>query len=332
MKTAMTRNSFSLVLLSAALLAGAGCDGLRERQDFSREREDSAYRAAIADYRAGRLDAAAKGFAKAIRKNPANASARFQYACLMQDAKKDYLEAACAYREYLMQQPESDKAKIARDRLALCERELAKALAEKHGLLGDDASAKEIAALKKDLSAAEARATSAEQQLADVREKYRSLSGEHERLVAAVKGTGADESLARRTDMADIKALLDEEDEEAPKGTDDTAREIAALKAEEAEETSGGALLLPKQASDAKAKRDAAKAVREEEAHAAAERAAAEKEKRPPTYVVQEGDTLYKIALRFYGRVSAWRRIRDANKAIISNDGRVKAGQTITLP
>ena len=61
-------------------------------------------------------------------------------------------------------------------------------------------------------------------------------------------------------------------------------------------------------------------------------RAAAEKARRPPTYVVQEGDTLYKIALRFYGRVAAWRLIRDANKTLISNDGRVRAGQTITLP
>ena len=49
-------------------------------------------------------------------------------------------------------------------------------------------------------------------------------------------------------------------------------------------------------------------------------------------FLVQEGDTLYKIALRFYGRVAAWRLIRDANKTQISNDGRVRAGQTSTLP
>ena len=54
--------------------------------------------------------------------------------------------------------------------------------------------------------------------------------------------------------------------------------------------------------------------------------------KRPQTYVVQEGDTLYRIAVRFYGRLSAWKAIRDANKATISNDGRVRAGDTITLP
>ncbi|MBO7684125.1 MAG: LysM peptidoglycan-binding domain-containing protein [Kiritimatiellae bacterium] len=53
---------------------------------------------------------------------------------------------------------------------------------------------------------------------------------------------------------------------------------------------------------------------------------------RPPTYEVQEGDTLYKIAVRFYGSIRAWKLIRDANKALISTDGRVQAGETIRLP
>ena len=327
-----TRNSLACASLSVALLSGAGCDAIRDRQDFARDRDDPAYRAALADYRAGRLDAAAKEFAKAIRKSPANASARFQYACLMQDTKKDYLEAFCAYREYLMQQPESDKASLAKDRLALCERELARELAEKHGLLSDETFTKEIAALKKDLASAESRAEAAEKKLADAQEKYRLLDGEHSRLLAAVKGTGSDESAARRTETVDLKALLDEEDDEAGPRSGATADEVAALKAEESEETSHGTSLLPKQTADDRARRDAAKALREEEERAAADRAAAEKAKRPSTYVIQEGDTLYKIALRFYGRVSAWRQIRDANKALISTDGRVKAGQSIVLP
>ena len=52
----------------------------------------------------------------------------------------------------------------------------------------------------------------------------------------------------------------------------------------------------------------------------------------PDTYVVQEGDTLYKIALRFYGRTSAWKMIREANKESITTDGRVRTGQTLKLP
>ena len=53
---------------------------------------------------------------------------------------------------------------------------------------------------------------------------------------------------------------------------------------------------------------------------------------RPETYVVQEGDTLYRIAVRFYGKMSAWTEIRDANKAIISTDGRIRVGQKLVLP
>ena len=53
---------------------------------------------------------------------------------------------------------------------------------------------------------------------------------------------------------------------------------------------------------------------------------------RPDTYVVQPGDTLTTIAARFYGSRGKWRDIRDANRTIISSDGRVNAGQTIKLP
>lgn len=316
--------------LAAALLPLAACDYVRDRQGAAQDLEDGAYRAALADYRAGRLDAAAKGFAKAIRKSPANASARFQYACLMQDAKKDYLEAFCAYREFLAQRPDSDKAALAKDRLAACERELARELAEKHRLLGNEAVEKEVASLRKDLKAAETRAAAAEKLLEAERTRNRALEGEHERLLTAVKGTGDGETTARRTSV-DVKDLLDEEEDETGV-RDTTLATAAALKAEEAEETAGGTALLPKRTDEDVARREAAQAVHAEEARAADERAEAERTRHPPTYVVQEGDTLYKIALRFYGRVAAWRKIRDANKATISNDGRVKAGQTIRLP
>jgi nucleoid-associated protein YgaU len=53
---------------------------------------------------------------------------------------------------------------------------------------------------------------------------------------------------------------------------------------------------------------------------------------RPKTYQVQEGDTLYKLSVKFYGNGGHWRRIREANRATISPDGRMKVGQVINLP
>ena len=39
-----------------------------------------------------------------------------------------------------------------------------------------------------------------------------------------------------------------------------------------------------------------------------------------------------RISAKFYGTNRRWREIRDANKAIISSDGRVRVGQVIKLP
>jgi nucleoid-associated protein YgaU len=331
----MKRNRiWKVACLALALAALTGCDKFLSRSSLAGDREDSAYRAALADYRAGRLDAAAEGFAKAIRRSPGNAEARFQYACLMQDTKKDYLEAFCAYREFLMQHPESDKARLAQDRLAICERELAKELAAKYKFSGGEAFAKEIAALREDVKAAETRATTAEKAAEEERARYQALESEHQRLVAVVKGTGAEEETAPTTKTVELKDILEEEDEEASAPTTSLA-EAKALKDEESAETAGGSSLLPEQYAADREKRDAAKAQKAEQDRLAAERAKkdeAENAKRPKTYVVQDGDTLYKIALRFYGRVSAWRRIREANKVMVPPSGDVKAGQKLVLP
>ena len=99
----MTKKLAALVILTAV----TGCD-YAARKDLAEERESRNYRAAMADYKAGRVDAAIAGFAKTIREEPANAGARFQYACLLQDSAKDYLGAFCAYHEYIVQHPESD--------------------------------------------------------------------------------------------------------------------------------------------------------------------------------------------------------------------------------
>ena len=53
---------------------------------------------------------------------------------------------------------------------------------------------------------------------------------------------------------------------------------------------------------------------------------------RPAVHVVQEGETLGMIALKYYGRKSAWVRIQEANKAKVSSDGNVKAGVVLDIP
>ena len=311
----------------AILTTLTACD-YAARKDLADERESRNYRAAMADYKAGRLDAAIAGFEKTVREEPANAGARFQYACLLQDSGKDPLGAFCAYHEYISQHPESDKASVAASRMATCEKELAQKLAVKHGITSASQGSAELEKAKSE--AAELRGTLAdrEKEIVEFRRRIAALESERGRLVAIVKGMG--ESADQPIEMPsrkELNELLEEEDVDEGE-RDRISAAVAKLRAEEKSETETGSSLLPARKKEDVEKRDAERAEeqrRREEALAAAH-------SHPPTYVVQEGDTLYRIAVRFYGRLSAWRSIRDANKAIISNDGRVRAGDTIKLP
>jgi len=50
------------------------------------------------------------------------------------------------------------------------------------------------------------------------------------------------------------------------------------------------------------------------------------------TYTVKSGDTLRKIAQRYYGDEMKWHAIRDANPELAANPDRIEVGQRITIP
>lgn len=55
-------------------------------------------------------------------------------------------------------------------------------------------------------------------------------------------------------------------------------------------------------------------------------------ERAPRTYVVRDGDTLASISRRFYKSSGKWKKIRDANRNTVDDPGKLKAGQTLTIP
>ena len=301
------RRLMALMALTTILTA---CD-YGARRDTRVEREDRTYRAAMSDYRAGRMDAAVSGFVDAVRKDPSNASARFQLACLQQDLKKDYVSAYCGYREFLLQHPESDRAKLARDRMAICEKEMARALATKHGFNSADAAIQRLDAAQAEIKTLKDRVTAAEKNLGGSQERVRALTAERDRLLAAVKGVGgndvtSEEDAAARAE--DVRTALKEKD---------------LLEEESDDEKSTGSSLIPVRKPEDLVKRETPPPAEKKDEKAAS---------RPKTYVVEDGDTLFGVAKRFYGSVQAWKAIRDANKAVISSDNRLKAGDTIVLP
>lgn len=306
-----------------ALMMLSACD-YAERKDTREEREDRQYRSAMADYKAGRLDAAIKGFENAIHADPGNASARFQLACLMQDYRKDYIEAFCGYHEFIKQHPKSDRVKLAKDRMALCEKALAMSLAEKHSLTDVGSLNEELEAMRKEAKSSRDRIAALEKDLQSARERVDALSADKKRMLAAIRSEGEDESVEPAAGKATVKAAKDLLEEDGDGDRVKMSDEIASLRDEEKDEVSASSALLPERKPGEVEARDAARA--------AAEKSKDVGPKHPETYVVQEGDTLYRIATRFYGTLHAWKRIKDANKALISSDGRLRAGDTIKLP
>ena len=293
----------AMALMALTILTA--CD-YAVRKDIRAERDDRAYRAAMDDYRAGRMDAAIAGLEKAVRNDPSNASARFQLACLQQDVKKDFLSAYCGYREFLLQQPESDRAKLARERLAVCEKEAARALSSKYGLNASDGLLKELDVVRAELKTAKSRVAAAEKNLADSQERVRALSADKDRLLAAVRG---EEAEGGEDSDGGMKAILKEKD---------------LLEEDRDDETSTGSSLIPV--------RKPVEAVKQEQQKPADVASGKKAPDRPKTYTVEDGDTLYGVAKKFYGNIQAWKAIREANKAVISSDNRLKAGDVITLP
>lgn len=300
-------------LFAAALIALAGCDYTASRR-VGDERQDGTYRAAMADYSAGRLEAARKGFEKVLRDDPANASARFQLACLLQEDAKDYFAALCNYHEYLQQHPASDKASLARDRTAICERLYAPELAKRMNLTDNASVAAENERLREENESLRQRAETASAKLAEAEARAAELSGEVARLRRLVPAADDTDEAVKMQPVADRELL------------DDDGAEVDRVKFSEDVKN----LLLEERSEKTSAPLPSAEA--EKPVAARSDPAAESAPAVPETYEVKEGETLTEIARRFYGRKSDWVRIRDANRATISTDGRVRAGQVITLP
>lgn len=50
------------------------------------------------------------------------------------------------------------------------------------------------------------------------------------------------------------------------------------------------------------------------------------------TYVVQSGDTLSKIAQRYYGDASLYNKIFDANRDVLKDPNKIQPGQKLRIP
>ncbi len=333
-----TDAAIAALLSFSLLLAGCGNGNLNsaERAD----RASRSYAAAMAELQAGRVDSAIRGFEDVVRNEPGNGNAHFQLAALLEDAKKDYLGAIVHYRIYQTIRPKSDKAAIAADRMKGCETRYAALIVEKAGL--DNQFAASLEALRKEHGQCAKKEAKVAEELDKANRKIASLERDIEmkrRLVEKASALADDQSapnVSRKLLRPSDADLLDDDDGVGGKAT---SKEMKSLRAMLDEEDRTAPTRPPIDASQAGAT----------EAPGTAPLASADPKKKPTTpfadkgkkkparsipetYTVVEGDTLMQISARFYGTNHKWRDIREANKTIISPDGRVRAGQVIRLP
>ena len=332
--------SAGMVACCVALAFSLGC---RQAEMSVSDRVDRAsrhYAAAMAELQAGRIDSAIKGFQDVVHAEPGNGNAHFQLAALLEDVKKDYLGAMIHYRLYCLIRPESEKAAVALDRIKGCETRYAVDAMTKAGV--ESKISAELEALRAEHRQCGKKLAKVSDDLAMANRKIASLEKTVEmkaKMLEKAKGIADDTGVAtapkkslRPTDAQ----LLDDDDDG---GRRISSSEIKSLRAmlDEDERTAKPPTLAsaPSQDdSDVQQPKTKAEASRNTVDNPFQKKDDRKEQKRsiPETYTVEEGDTLMRISAKFYGTNRKWRDIRDANRAIISPDGRVRVGQVIRLP
>lgn len=338
MKMTRSEKTRGALLACGAFLLLAGCDPTEPSAAERADRASRHYTAAMAELQAGRIDAAVKGFREVIHAEPGNGNAHFQLAALLEDSKKDYIGAIVHYRLYLMLRPESDKAPIAQDRLKGCESRYAAQLVEKAGM--ENHFAAEVERLRKENAQYGQKTAKLSESLDEAARRIATLEKEvamKQKMLSRAANLSDDKSVAesprRSRRPTDAELLDDDSDGDRVLSSADIKNLRAMLDEDERTATP------PKMAGvDAASKDEAGSPPPASTNQAAASGNPFMRKKKPPertipeTYTVEEGDTLMRISARFYGTNHKWREIRDANKTVISPDGRVNAGQVIKLP
>ncbi len=344
-------------------LLGSGCLKSDLASAEASERSSALYRSAFAAEQSGDIDEAIRLYNKVLIEEPKSFSAHFQLATLLHDHKEDYIGAIYHYNQYLYLRPESEKSTLAQERIRIAEQLLApqilrkvgdsvQGISQAHLLKENDRLNRIITTLEGEKSVLTEEKTRSEKELAALRSDNARLR----EILARVRSDDsapASESLLKRVEAA----VLNRNGEEAaiPAKTDAKTlralREEASNLAKEGASPAGSAVpsteaVLKKvqtrleeqpaavKDSDDKKRETSSKLDKTALANLSPFKRKEKKEPEgePRTYVVQPGDTLFRVAEKFYGDSTQWKKIREANRTRIDPDGRIRAGQIILVP
>ncbi len=312
-----------LLLTCAGALAFMGCDRQSAAERERVERSNALFAEAMAAESKGDTVGAEQLYRQLLLKDNAMASAHLNLAILLQDVRKDYLEAAHHYQAYLDLEPNSEKAAMVRDRLTSAKELLATQLASAIVAREQRALATERDNLKAQIAALERTGNTLRDEV-EARDKtiaeLKLQVAELRKLVDAMKTAAVEVNEAHEVELRDARALAEAaRAQTADNAASETIDAIRADALRMIEEPDGGMSAVDE------ATRAAVGGVQDEEPLAAA-----------PTpgmrYLVRPGDTFSRLAREAYGNAAMWDKIRDANRSTTNPDGRLRAGETILIP
>lgn len=360
-----------MVMLSGVLLVcSTGCKRQDVSSLEAQERTSSLNKKARDAELSGNTKEAIRLYREILVSEPRSFSAHFQLAAMLQDVEQNYIDAIYHYNQYLAFRPDSEKNTLAQERIRIAEQLLAPQILRRVGDsvqgLTQAHLLKETDRLNQSITKLEGEKSVLLEENEALKKKVATATADAERmrlLLRKLRGSDAEsadvaplshrevpESAVTRSDMrslkeqskkststdtatrrADVRAMREEaaaiSDAKPQTGATSTADETlkkvqARVAAEQAATTKRGedipAILAPLSNARSTPAAHATKA------------ASAVPEKR--TYVVQPGDTLFRVSEKFYGDATHWKKLRDANRTTIDPDGRIRAGQVIVVP
>ena len=359
-------DSILFAVCLAVLVAGCGGESDIAKSE-NNERGSALYRKAFAAEQSGDIKEAIRLFNKVLIEEPHSFSAHFQLATLLQDHAEDYVGAIYHYKQYLYLRPDAEKSTLAQERIRIAEQLLAPQILRK---VGDSVQGisqahllKENERLNRIITTLEGEKSVLNEGKATAETELARLKGDNERLRQILskmrvseEASAPSESLLKRVEAAVQSA-------EGEKAAKPDSKALRALRDEaSAISEGGGKTETRKPLVDVPSTETMLQKV---QTHLAGESEAAaippsdkpsdkpdksvlnslslfgkgDKKEKPSktagemrTYVVQPGDTLFRVAEKFYGDSTKWRKIRDANRTRIDPDGRIRAGQIISVP
>ena len=328
-----------MVACCVALAFSLGC---RQAEMSVSDRVDRAsrhYAAAMAELQAGRIDSAIKGFQDVVHEEPGNGNAHFQLAALLEDVKKDYLGAMIHYRLYCLIRPESEKTAVALDRIKGCETRYAVDAMTKAGV--ESKISAELEALRAEHRQCGKKLAKVSDELEIANRKIASLEKTVEmkaKMLEKANGIADDSGVAAapKKSLKPTDAQLLDDDDDGPRISSSEIKNLRAMLDEDERTAKPPSLSAAPSQDDTNVQQPKTKAAASKSTvgNPFMKKDDRKEQKRliPETYTVEEGDTLMRISAKFYGTNRKWRDIRDANRTIISPDGRVRVGQVIKLP